>query len=295
MTAKNDTTKRLQLKQDRQLIRSRWHSSRFVVARVTAPEVETSTERQPVNLAFVIDRSGSMHGKPIELAMKAVEEAIRRLKSSDRFSVVVFDDEVDTVVPGVFATPEAKSRAIEEIRRVGARGSTNLSGGWLHGCKLVATELLELGVNRTLLLTDGLANQGITTLEELEHHAAQLRARGVSTSHLRHGRPLRREPAAAHGPGRRRPVLRHRHAASRSATTSRARSARRWRSWRATSRSTCASRRACASSRSVPSTGEPATTGRSSTWATSCPARRWTCRCGCRSRPAARVTPSVRW
>ncbi|MEX1336711.1 MAG: VWA domain-containing protein, partial [Candidatus Limnocylindrales bacterium] len=136
MNANRNTTKRLQLKQDRQLIRSRWHSSRFVVARVAAPEVETTTERQPVNLAFVIDRSGSMHGKPIELAMKAVEEAIRRLKSGDRFSVVVFDNEVDTVVPGVFASPEARSRAIEEIRRVGARGSTNLSGGWLQGCKL---------------------------------------------------------------------------------------------------------------------------------------------------------------
>lgn len=181
MTKKN-TTRRLQLQQDRGLIRSRWHSTRFVVARVTAPEIEITTDRQPVNLAFVIDRSGSMHGKPIELAMKAVEEAVRRLKSGDRFSVVVFDNEVDTVVPGVFATPQAKSRAIEEIRRVGARGATYLSGGWLRGCELVATELLELGVNRTLLLTDGLANQGITTLEELEHHAAQLRARGVSTS-----------------------------------------------------------------------------------------------------------------
>ncbi len=179
----NDTEARhLTVRQDRRLIRNRWHSHRFVVAQVTAPEAETNTERQPVNLAFVIDRSGSMAGQPIRLAMQAVEEAIGRLKSGDRFSVVVYDDRIDTVVSGVHATVAAKSEALAALRRVDARGTTDLGGGWLRGCELVATELLELGVNRTLLLTDGQANRGITALEELEHHAAELRKRGVSTS-----------------------------------------------------------------------------------------------------------------
>ena len=96
--------------------------------------------------------------------------------------MVVYDDVIETIVPGVFATPDAKRDAIARLRTIDARGMTDLGGGWLRGCELVASELLELGVNRTLLLTDGLANQGITTLEELEHHAAQLRKRGVSTS-----------------------------------------------------------------------------------------------------------------
>jgi len=176
------TNKPLSVKQDRKLIRPRWHSKRFVVAHVTAPEADVRESRTPVNLAFVLDRSGSMHMGKIGLAMQAVEEAIGRLKATDRFSVVVYDDKVDTLVPGTFATPAARSEAIERLRMVQARGATDLSGGWLAGCAQVASALIDEGVNRALLLTDGLANRGITGRDELAHHAAELRRRGVSTS-----------------------------------------------------------------------------------------------------------------
>ena len=42
--------------------------------------------------------------------------------------------------------------------------------------------LASEGVNRTLLLTDGLANVGITDRDALAQHAAELRARGVQTT-----------------------------------------------------------------------------------------------------------------
>jgi len=168
--------------QDRRLIRPRWHSKRFVVAYVTAPEAERRAERAPVNLAFVLDRSGSMGGQKIRLAAQAVEEAIGRLHASDRFSIVIYDDHVETLVNAADATPQARSHAIELLHRVDARGSTDLSGGWLAGCEQIAQALLEDGVNRCLLLTDGLANRGITDRDELARHAGELRARGVSTS-----------------------------------------------------------------------------------------------------------------
>ena len=177
----NDGT-HLAVAQDRRLIRTRWHSKRFVVAHITAPEAVTGSDRASVNLAFVIDRSGSMANGRLALALKAVEEGIDRLKPRDRFSVVVYDDRIDSLVTGTHATAEARRDAVARLRSVDARGMTDLSGGWLRGCEHVASELLELGVNRCLLLTDGLANHGITALEELEHHAAELRKRGVSTS-----------------------------------------------------------------------------------------------------------------
>jgi len=173
---------------DRKLIRAQASSVRYVLTHIEAPAAPPRQERLPVNLAFVLDRSGSMAGQKIALAREAVITALRSLRPQDRFALVVYDNIVDVVMPSTPADSEARRQAERLLRAIGARGTTDLGGGWLAGCEQVAEALGEQAVARCLLLSDGLANVGITDRDELAGQARGLAARGVATTTFGVGR-----------------------------------------------------------------------------------------------------------
>jgi Ca-activated chloride channel homolog len=161
---------------------------------------ETPVRRAPINVALVLDRSGSMSGPPLEAAKAAAERFAAFLTAEDRLSIVTFDESVDTIFgPAAGGTGEAA----EAIARVYAGGSTNLSGGWLKGRKLVETGMVE-GTNRVVMLTDGQANVGIVDPSKLLGMAGQGAARRVSTTCIGFGDGFNEdllEPMARAGAG----------------------------------------------------------------------------------------------
>ena len=145
-------------------------------------------EHIPLNLSVVLDRSGSMSGPKLVYARRAAADLVRRLRPEDVVSVVAYDDQVTTVAQP--HTGDAQSDLPAEIEGIEVGGSTNLSGGWLRGRELVSCDRAassKNGVNRVLLMTDGLANVGITNPEQLVGLCKNALEAGVTTSTIGFG------------------------------------------------------------------------------------------------------------
>ena len=141
--------------------------------------------RTPINISLVLDRSGSMAGPKLDAAREAAAFLVQRLAPEDIVSVVAYDDEVETVA--LPATGSAQAGTTQRIHGIQTGGCTNLSGGWLRGRELVAAGKREGAVNRVLLLTDGLANAGITDRGLLCGLAGGAKREGVTTSTIGFG------------------------------------------------------------------------------------------------------------
>ncbi len=152
----------------------------FLQLWVRAQEIASST-RRPVNCAVVIDRSGSMgtEGK-IEHVRAAVRALIDQLRAEDILSIVIYDDVVEVLRPAGRVGDKAVLRRL--VDEISPRGWTNLGGGMAQGFAQSESYLGEGCVNRVLLLSDGLANRGITDSEELARIARRYRHRGISLS-----------------------------------------------------------------------------------------------------------------
>ena len=155
----------------------------FDVLLKISSEVENSpkkTERLPLNLSLVIDRSGSMNGEPLEEAKKCASMLVDRMSEKDRLSVVTYESHAEVLVTS--QPVSHKSRLKSQIRGITTGGMTALYDGWSLGAEEVAKNSNDNFISRVLLLSDGQANRGLTDDDVIASHCRKMAEAGVTTS-----------------------------------------------------------------------------------------------------------------
>ena len=171
---------------ERKLAWHRGQSVRHVVCELEAPKMvrEENEQEARINLALVLDTSGSMHGEPLQTAKQTALAIAELLSEEDVLTVVTFDSFTEVVLQKVTMSDEGKDLARRQISGIQTRGMTNLSGGWFEGAKQLS-EVMEEDqdyVHHLILLSDGRANEGLLDVDKLCEHVSEMRELGMSTS-----------------------------------------------------------------------------------------------------------------
>jgi Ca-activated chloride channel family protein len=158
----------------------------YLFAQVTASDDKVApATATPMNLAVVIDRSGSMKGERIANAMNGAVAALERMRDGDTITVVSFDTSASVVVPPTRVSAGSRPSVEAAIRSIRLGGDTCISCGLEEGMRQL-TQARGLGdadrIERMVLLSDGATNAGVRDLPGIRAMAGRMRGRGVTIS-----------------------------------------------------------------------------------------------------------------
>jgi Ca-activated chloride channel homolog len=148
---------------------------RVAVSLALAADPVEPTEGRPeqhADLVVVLDRSGSMSGSKLRDARRAVLQLIERLTARDRLAVVTYSNGVEIVSPLVFMDGDHRDSVRAAVQEIYSGGGTNLGGGLQEGIATLMQAPARDRQRKVILISDGLANQGITDPQILGGMAA---------------------------------------------------------------------------------------------------------------------------
>ena len=150
--------------------------------RITAKELPDA-QRPPLDLALVLDTSGSMDGKPIEALRDSARQLAAKLREGDRISVVVFASKAEVLVANTVVGPANRAHIDHAIAGIHATGTTDLVDGLSLGMAQLRSAMLPSGINRIVLLSDGVPNSAAN----VPAMVAGIRQSGISVTSLGFG------------------------------------------------------------------------------------------------------------
>jgi Ca-activated chloride channel family protein len=149
--------------------------------------------RAPLDLALVIDTSGSMEGDKIRSAHDAARTLVSNLSDGDIVSIDTFSDSATILVPPTRINETSRAGVLRAVDSLEVGGSTDMYDGLALGEQHLATGPETNPVRRLVMISDGIANVGPSTpseLGELAEHGlrmhAQVTSLGVGTDYDEH-------------------------------------------------------------------------------------------------------------
>ncbi|HEX8889599.1 MAG TPA: VWA domain-containing protein [Pyrinomonadaceae bacterium] len=177
----------------------RWGNDQVAMGREAVLQVGFSTalenDRQhlrPINLALVIDKSGSMAAADKLVKVKeALLTLVSELRETDTLSIVVFDSEAQVLMPARALNDKEAVKSL--IRGIEPGSSTNIHAGLMLGYKEALKNYDRNSTNRVILLTDGIANQGVTEPRQIASDSLSYNDRGIDLSTIGVGLDLNKD------------------------------------------------------------------------------------------------------
>ena len=114
-----------------------------------------AVKRLPLNMSFVLDKSGSMAGYDrIEGLKEGFDQLIEKLQPDDIISIILYNDDMELLLPAQRVGLD-KNRLRTLVKRIQPSGGTNMMKALKTGYQQVLKNYSGNAINAVVLLTDG--------------------------------------------------------------------------------------------------------------------------------------------